>query len=55
MKWEVEIKRIETYVMNVEADSEEEAKEKGHEAIESDEGKSKYHNESDCEESAYEI
>lgn len=53
-KYFVSINLIEKYTLDIEANSEEEAIEKANELLEAD-GKEKYHDDSDAEESAYEI
>lgn len=54
MKFEVRIKQIEIYDLEIEADSEQEAIEVAHEKLAS-EDKHKYHVDSDGEDTAYEI
>lgn len=52
--FEVIIREIEIYTVDVEADSEEEAIYKAYEAIETDEGRRKHHDDSFSEEEAFE-
>ena len=47
MKFEVELKEIEIYRMEVDADTEEEAIDKAYELIDTEAGKQIYHNDSD--------
>lgn len=54
-KYEVTIKKIEIYTMEVEADSEDDAIEKGDEMVETKQGEQKHHHDSDAECSAFEI
>ena len=55
MKFEVTIKEIEIYEMEVEAEDKDAAIEQAWEMIDTEEGKAKYHNDSDGESSAVEI
>jgi len=52
-KYFVSINLIEKYTLDIEADSEEEAIEKANQLLEVD--KDKYHDDSDAEETAYEV
>jgi len=55
MKYEITLKEIEKYVMEVEAENETEAFTKAYALIETDEGKAMYHDDSDSEYEAYDL
>jgi len=55
MKYEIILKEIEVYVLDIEADSEDEALQMAYSKIDSEDGRANYHHDSDGEYEIFEL